>query len=448
MNGMFASLRIPNYRNWFIGATFSNIGRWLATTAQSWLVLTILTDHNALALGIQTALAFLPSLLLAPWVGAVADMFAKKSVLKVTNSVLLFDSIILSTLVITGAVELWMVYLLATIDGVAAAFDQPSKQAIVAEIVPHDSLPNAISLNSASFNTARIIGPGCAGVAIAAIGTGPVIALNAASFIAMLICIHSLNSEAMFSPPTASKAEATFTQGIRYVRRHADLKVLLFIGFAVGGLSFNFNISNAVMATVAFGKASGEFGILGSLMGVGALTAALLSARRDRPRLRRLLLGMMGFSVFNLAAALSPNYVLFAILQVPVGYCAVMCLVGCNTLLQTSATPTMRGRVMALWGLMIMGVTPAVSPMIGRLGDVAGPRSTVLFGVIVTGVAAIGLTALIMVKDGIAIRIDRKAKLWLSIDHVGDSAETKALRLFNRRLVESQAQSASSTKVS
>lgn len=416
MAAMFASLAVPNYRLWFVGATVSNIGQWMSRTAQAWLVLMVLTQQNAQALGTQTALAFLPGLLLAPVAGSIADRFPKRRIMISAQTVLMVDAVILAALVITRQAELWHVYLLAFTDGLAAALDMPARQAFVSEIVDADHLSNAISLNSAGFNAARLVGPGLAGVLIALLGTGPVIGLNVLTFVVLIGCLLRLDPAAL-NPAKPARVRGGFIAGLRYVRNRPDLVVLLMVGLAVGGLGFNYGISNAVMATSAFGKGSGEYGALGSIMGVGALSAALWSARLRRPRLRFVLLGMVGYVVFNLAAALSPDFGTFAVLQAPVGLFTVMVLVSGNALLQTATTPQMRGRVMALWGLTIMGVTPLVSPVIGWLGDHWGPRWTVGFGVVFVAVAVIWITAWIVRSDHLRLRFDRDRRApWLRLD--------------------------------
>lgn len=415
---MWASLRVPNYRLWFIGATASNIGQWMARTAESWLVLTVLTNQNAQALGTITAITFTPGLLLSPFAGSLADKIDKRRIMEIAQIVLMIDAAILSVLIMSGVVQLWHVYLIALIDGIAGAIDQPARQAIVSEFVKPELLSNAISLNSASFNTARLLGPGLAGVLIAWLGTGLVIGLNVVTFAILVMCLLRMKADQMYAPkPSTNQDKGGFIAALRYVKRRPDLVVLLLAGLAVAGLGFNYNISNAVMATTEFNKGSAEFGALGSIMGIGALTAALWSARQARLRLRHVLVGMAGYVVFNLASALSPSYPIFAGLQAPVGLFTIMTLVCANSLLQTATAPHMRGRVMALWGLAFMGATPFVSPVIGWIGDTFGPRWTLAFGIFFVGVALVGITTWVMRSDHLRLRFDRHAKApWLRLE--------------------------------
>lgn len=415
MPAMFTSLAIPNYRKYFIGALASNIGTWMGRTALSWLVLIELTGGSASALGMVTAIMFAPGLVLAPYAGSVADRFAKRRILLTTQSVMCVNAALMATLTLTGVIELWMVYVLAFVDGLAFSFDNPARQSFVSEVVLPENLPNAIGLNSASFNTARLIGPGVAGIAIALLGTGVVLLANVFAFVAMITAL-ALMDPALLHPAPVATGRGRTREGFRYALRRPDLLVLLACGFAVGGLGFNFGISNAVMATAFYGRGPGEYGILGSAMGVGALLAALWAAGRGRPRLRFILLGMIGYTVFNVAAAFAPSFELFAIWQIPVGLATITVLVTANTMVQSATTPQMRGRVMALWGLVIMGVTPLVSPVVGWLGDNVGPQATVLFGAICVGIAVVIITGVVMRTDRISLSFDPHRRGWLRLE--------------------------------
>lgn len=399
---MFSSLAIANYRKFFTGALLSNIGTWMSRTAVGWLVLVELTDNSASALGLVTAIMFLPQLILGPYAGTVADRFPKRRIMLTTQSVLAIDALILSTLVLTGVVELWMVYVICAMDGLAQAFDQPARQAIVFELVGLTALPNAIGLNSASYNTARLIGPGIGGLVIAWVGTGYAFLVDGFSYLAMLIAVASFNVAAMHvsAPP---KDRGRIIDGFRYIAGRFDLLILIGCGFAVGGLAFNFNISNIVMATDYYHRSASEYGILGSMMGLGALGAALWAARRTQPRLRHIFAGMIGYIVFNLAAAFSPWFELFVVLQIPVGLATITVMVTGNTLVQSGTDPDYQGRVMSMWGLCIMGVAPIVSPIVGWLGDTLGPQATILFGVVCVAIALVLIVAALVRHDHLRV---------------------------------------------
>lgn len=409
MRKMFSSLAVPNYRTWFIGTLTSNIGGWMARTAQAWLVLTILTNNSASALGILTAITFLPNLFLSPLGGSIADRFDKRRVLLITMSAGTLTSLTLGVLVITGVCKLWMVFVIAAIDGFSMTFDNPARQSMVSEIVPISQLPNAIALNSTSFNAARLLGPGLAGVLIAVIGTGEVILFDTLAFIIMITCLLLLNKDQIRSVK-AAKGSGGVIEGLKYLRRSPHIIIVLACGFALGGLGFNFQISNAVVSTVMYGKGAGEFGALGSIMGIGALAAALMAARRANPKLRLVLIGMAGYTLFSTLAAIKTNYFIFAALQAPIGLFTITALVTGNTLVQTQASPAMRGRMLSLWNLMIMGVAPIVSPIIGWLGDTFGPEWTILFGVIAVGLATVIITVVVMRQDKLRFVLDRSRR--------------------------------------
>ncbi|GAA2184625.1 MFS transporter [Brooklawnia cerclae] len=415
MRSIFSSLAIPNYRIYFTGAIVSNIGSWMGRTAVSWLVLMELTQGSASALGLVTAIMFAPGLVLAPFAGSVADRLPKRRILLVTNVITALDQVVLAALVLSGHAQLWMVYLLALNDGIAFSFDNPARQSFVSEVVPARSLPNAIGLNSASFNMARLVGPGLGGVVIAVVGTGWAIVVEAFACLAMLIALAVMRADELHPAPVATGRGRT-REGFRYALRRPDLLVILATGLAVGGLGFNYQISNAVMATEFYGRGPGEYGIVGSAMGVGALVAALWAAGRAKPRLRYILGGMAGYTVFNLAAALSPSFALFTALQIPVGLATITVLVTGNTMIQSRTSPQMRGRVMALWGLVIMGVTPLIAPLVGWLGDHAGPQSTLLFGVIAVGVSLVVITAVVMRTDDLHLHLDTGARGWVRLE--------------------------------
>jgi MFS family permease len=386
MSPTFLSLRIHNYRLYFLGAFVSNIGTWMGRVAQDWLVLTELTDHSATALGTVTGLQFLPFLLLAPWAGMLADRFPKRRILATTQSGLALSSLVTGTLVLTGAAELWMVYAVALFEGVVTAADNPARQSFVSEMVPRERISNAVALNSASFNAGRLIGPGLAGVIIAAWGTGVVLVLNTLTFVAVLVALALMRRRELRPAPRAG-GRGAIAEGLRYVRGRPDLVMVMALVFVLGTFGMNFQITTALMATSEFGKGAEEYGVLGSLMAVGSLSAALLSARRSQPRLRVLLAAMAGFVLATGAAALAPTYAVFALTLVPVGLAALTALTTANAMVQLRTAPQMRGRVMALYMAIFFGGTPVGAPIVGWIGDAWGPRWTIAIGSVAVGLA-------------------------------------------------------------
>ena len=384
----FASLRVHNYRLYAAGGLISNSGTWMGRVAQDWLVLTELTDHSASALGIATGLQFAPFLLLAPWSGMIADRFPKRRILLATQSTLLATALLLGALTVTGAVQLWHVYALALVQGLAQAVDNPARQAFVSEMVGPGLLANAVALNSASFHAGRMIGPGVAGLLIAAYGTGVAMLANAASFPLLIVALLVMRARELQPAPLA-RGRGQIREGLAYVRGRPDLQVVMVLVFVLGTFGLNFQITTALMATRAFGKGPTEFGLLGSVMAIGSLSAALLSARRARPRLRVLLLALAGFTVASGLAALAPTYEWFAVALVPCGLAALTAMTTANALVQLPVDPSVRGRVMALYMAIFMGGTPIGAPLIGRLGDWAGPRWTIGVGTIAVGLSVL-----------------------------------------------------------
>ncbi|HET8614650.1 MAG TPA: MFS transporter [Actinomycetales bacterium] len=380
MSPTFRAMRAFNYRIWMAGAVVSNVGTWMQRVAQDWLVLTILTDNSPVALGITTGLQFAPMLLLAPFAGLVADRLPKRQLLIGTQASMGFMGFLLGVLVMTGTVQLWHVYLLALGLGISAALDGPTRQAFVSEMVPREDLSNAVGLNSASFNFARLIGPGLAGLLIAWVGTGPVFLINAASFLAVIGSLTAMRrSELMPSPPVA-REKGQLRDGIRYVRGRPDIILILVIVGMIGTFGFNFQMTTALMATEIFHKGASEYGLLGSIMAIGSLTGALLAARRERPRLRLVIGAALAFGVFTTIACLMPTYTLFAIALVPVGVSSLTLMTAANATVQLSVAPEMRGRVLALYMAVFMGGTPLGAPIIGWIGEVLGARWTIGVG--------------------------------------------------------------------
>lgn len=384
----FASLGVFNYRLLFLGSLTSNIGTWMARVAQDWLVLTQLTDQSATDLGYITALQFAPGVLISPIAGAVADRFGKRRIMMITQSGTALVFAALTALVATGAVQLWHVYLSATIAGVLWGFDAPARQAFVSEVVPDHLLGNAVGLNSASFNGARLLGPAIAGLMIAWVGIWPVFAVNTISFIAVLLGLFLMRPDQLHPAPVR-RGRGAIREGIAYVAHRPDLQLVLFCIFMLGTFGLNFQITNALMATKVFGVGPEGYGLLGSVMASGTLAAALMAARRRRPRLRLVVGGLAAFAVVTTVLALAPSYWVYTVLLVPTGLTSLTVMTAANTTVQLTTAPEMRGRVMSLYMAIFTGGTPLGAPLIGWVGDAWGPRWTLLVGAIATGIAAL-----------------------------------------------------------
>ena len=409
MSPTFSSLSIRNYRIYATGAFISNIGTWMGRVAQDWLVLTVLTDHSSKALGIVTGLQFLPFLLLAPWAGMIADRFPKRKTLLLTQTGLATSSLLLGLLAVTGTAQLWMVYAIALFTGVATAIDNPARQSFVSEMVPRDRLANAVSLNSASFNAGRLIGPGIAGLTIAAFNTGVALLLNTLTFVAVLVALVMLRPQEL-RPAPVTRGKGAIRDGVRYVRSRPDIVLVMVLVFVLGTFGMNFQITTALMATKEFGKGPEEYGLLGSIMAIGSLSAALLSARRPHPRLRTLLVALAGFVVATLLASIAPTYVLFAVALVPVGLSALTALTTANAMVQLRVEPFMRGRVMALYMAIFMGGTPLGAPIIGWIGDAFGARWTIAIGTVAVGITLAGVSAWLARHENVRVSYESQRR--------------------------------------
>ena len=371
---MFRSLGVFNYRLWFAGALVSNIGTWMQRTAQDWIVLTELTDHDAAALGVTMALQFGPQLVLMPITGLIADRFDRRRLLMLTQLLLGMLGLGLGLIVVLGVAELWHVYLFALGLGVVAAIDAPARQAFVSELVAEKDLTNAVGLNSLSFHSARLVGPAVAGILVALIGAGWVFLLNAVTFAAVFFSLAGMRKDELRAAPRAPRARGQIRDGFRYVLGRPDIVVTLVMVFLVGCFGFNFPIFISTMATIEFGKGAGEFGLLSSLMAVGAVAGSLIAARRERPRLRIVTLAALGFGLASLTAALMPSYWSFAASLVLVGLSSLTMMTSANAYVQTTTEPSMRGRVMALYLAIFMGGTPLGAPLVGWVSNLWGPR--------------------------------------------------------------------------
>ena len=376
--GMFRSLRSFNYRVWAAGAFVSNIGTWMQRTAQTWLVLIQLTQHNASAVGLVMALQYGPQLLLLPLTGYVADHFNQRRLLIATQATMGAFALILGLLTVTGFVQLWQVDVFAFLFGCAAAFDAPVRQTFVAELVGDNDLPNAIALNSTSFNAARMIGPAIAGVVIAAFGTGWAFLINGASFVAVLASLTLLRTADLRPNPRAQHAKgnflASFTAGFRYAWSHPQLRATLIMLALIGTFGLNFQIFVSTMAIKVFYSDARGYGLLSSIMAVGTVAGALINASQHRPRFGALLAGSSLFGIGCTLAALAPTIWLFGAALVVIGVAALMFTNTTNSLMQLATEPSMRGRVMALRVGVALGGTPIGAPIVGWVADDFGPR--------------------------------------------------------------------------
>ena len=372
--GVFRSLRSFNYRLWAVGALVSNVGTWMQGTAQDWLVLTELTHRSASAVGVVMALQFAPMLLLLPWTGFAADHFNQRKLLIATQATMGVLALALGVLTVAHVVALWHVYVFAFLFGCAAAFDAPVRQTFVAELVGDVDLPNAVALNSASFNAARMVGPAVAGVTIAAFGAGWAFLVNGASFAAVLISLSLLRASELRPNARAGSAKGGFAEGLRYVWSRPDLAVILGMLFLIGTFGLNFPIFISTMAVGVFHADARGYGLLSSAMAIGTLAGALHAASRSGVGFATLLVGAGVFGLGCTLAAIAPNYWGFAAALIVIGAAALTFTNATNGLMQLSTEPQMRGRVMALRIGVALGGTVVGAPIVGWVADHFGPR--------------------------------------------------------------------------
>lgn len=384
----FRSLSNPNYRRYAAGGIVSNTGTWLQRVGQDWLVLQ-LSGNSGTAVGITTALQFLPFVLLAPFAGLIADRLPKRRLLQLTNVAMAVPAFVLGLLAVTGTAQIWHVYLLALVLGVAAVFDAPARQSFVSEIVEPDDLSNAIGLNSASFNAARLVGPGVAGLLVAALGggasaTGWVILLNAVSYAAPILALQRMDPRRLNTPRPPDRRAGMVREGIGYVSSDRRLVFILMVVFSAGAFGLNFQLTSALMAAEVFHVGAAGFGALGSVLAVGSLAGALLAARRRTVTLRLVVVAALAFGLIEVLAALMPTYLSFALLCPLLGFAALTLLTGANTYFQLHTESHMRGRAMALYMMVTLGSTVVGAPLIGWVGEQFGARWTMISGGLLT----------------------------------------------------------------
>jgi MFS family permease len=385
----FRSLKVRNYRLFAAGQVISLSGTWAQRVAQDWLVLELSHD-SGVALGITTGLQFLPVLLFGLYGGVLADRYDKRSLLIGAQVAMGMLALVLGLLDVTGVVQLWHVYALALLLGLAAVVDTPVRQAFVVEMVGPDDLPNAVSLNSATFNASRILGPAVAGVAISSVGTGPVFLANALSYVAVVTGLVAMRRTELFSPRRVARGKGQARAGLAYVRSDPQLYVPIALVAVIGTFGLNFQITLALVAKQTFHLGAGSYGALSAMLATGSLLGALASARRSSvPRARVLYGAALAFGLCEVLTGLAPSYVVMAVLLVPTGAAVLTFTTAANATVQLRSTPQMRGRVMSLYVLVFLGGTPFGAPLIGAIAQSLGPRSSLLVGGAISALAAL-----------------------------------------------------------
>jgi len=374
---------------------------------QDWLVLR-LSHNSGTAIGITTGLQFLPILLFGLQGGVIADRFSKRQLILATQVTMGLLALGLGLLDLFGAVSLYDVYVFAFLLGMATAVDNPTRQAFVSELVGSAELPNAVGLNSATFNAARIFGPAVAGLMIDGVGTAWVFLANAASFVAVITGLLMMRPAELISAPRLVRQSGNLREGLSYVRHNKELLVPIALVGVVGTFGINFQITLALVDKVVFHKGAASFGLLSSMLAGGALLGALLAARRTHPTTRLVVLGAIAFGLLEVGAGLMPSFTMLAIALVPLGLANLTFSTAANSGVQLASAPEMRGRVMGIYMLVFVGGTPLGAPLVGWISQEFGARWGIIGGGAVSILA--GLVALVVILKRAAARDEYRSE--------------------------------------
>ena len=392
---MFSSLGVRNYRLWAGGQVVSLVGTWMQRIAQDWLVLE-LSGGSGVAVGIVMALQFGPTAIVSLPAGALADRFDKRKLLIATQTTIALCALILGVLDVAGMATLAWVYILSFALGCVSAIDAPIRQSFTIEMVGAEQLPNAVALNSLTFNLARIIGPAVAGLLITLVDTGPVFLINAVTSLAVLAGLFAMRTSELIRSARAT-TDRSIRSGVRYVRRNRHLVVVLATVFVVSTFGLNFPLSLALLTANTFEGTAGGYGLLSTMLAVGTLSGALVAARRTKPaRLRHFLAGALAFGVFEVVVGVMPTFWLVAVVLIPVGVANIMFTTSAMNIMQLSVDSQMRGRVMGIYMLCFLGGTPIGSPLLGWLAQVTDPRAPLIVGGASSAIAVAGCGLLLM----------------------------------------------------
>jgi MFS family permease len=383
----FTSLSVPNYRRYFAGQLVSLCGNWTQVFAEMWLILT-LTD-SGVAVGITSALQFLPLLLFGAWGGLLADRFPKRSLLTVTQTLMALPALALWALTAGGVVTPAMVYALVFVRGAVNSVDNPTRQSFAIEMVGADRVVNAVGLNSVLIHSARIVGPATAGIVISTIGVAPCFFINALSFGAMIVALRAMDPAELHAAPPAAPGRGAVRAALRYVRRTPELAIPLAMMALVGTLAYNFQVVLPLLARFTFDGGAATYTALAVAMGAGSVIGALATGARGRVGPKLLVGSALAFGLLAAVAAGAPTIALEVAVLVPLGVAAVMFAAGVNSSLQLAVEPAMRGRVMALYSMVFLGSAPIGGPISGWLAETIDPRASLLLAAVAALAAAI-----------------------------------------------------------
>ena len=399
--GTFTSFQVRNYRLYYLGQIISTSGTFMQSIAQSWLVLKI--TNSGAALGIVSALQYLPILLFGTLGGVVADRFNKRTVLYITQSAAGVLALILGVLVATHLVQLWMVYLLAFCLGWVTVFDNPVRQSFVVEMVGEDRLRNAVTLYSTLVNLSRVIGPAIAGALIVLVGIAPCFIINGLSYGAVVIMLTRMRPEELHLTPAPTQRRGQLREGIRYVLSMPVLRDTLLMMTLVGTFTFEFQVSLPLLAQYTFHGDASSYAFLTGAFGVGAVIGGLAIAGQRVSTRSRLVAAAFLFGAAVLGAAFMPTLFLSGAILVLAGVCSIYFTSLGNTILQLGSSPQMRGRVMSFWSIAFLGSTTIGGPAVGWFAELAGDR----WGLALGGFAALaaGVVGVISLRNTLQINV-------------------------------------------
>jgi MFS family permease len=381
----FRSFDSRNFRLFFSGQIVSQAGTWMQSVAIVWVVLDL--TGSGLALGLVTAAEFLPILLLGAWAGVITDRVDRHRMMLATQGAFLALAFTLSVLTLTGNATVPALFALSLVFGTINAFDNPSRRALVVELVGEDDVPNAVGLNSALMTGSRVVGPALAGLLIAGPGAGVAFAVHTVTYVAVIAALARMDRSQFRAAPRVAKAKGQLREGFRYVWRTPDLRLPLIMVAVIGMLAFNYQVSLPLIAERTFGGTATTFTLLFATMSLGSVAGALLVARQTDLGLGFLLRAGTGLAVSSFALALAPTLLLAFLASLAVGFTNVLIISGANAVVQLRAAVLMRGRVLALLSVVFLGSTPIGSPIIGFVAEELGPRAAVGLGGVATALA-------------------------------------------------------------
>ena len=404
--GMFVSLRTRNFRIFLTGQLISNIGGWTQRIAQDWLVLTL--TGSATAVGVTTALQFLPTIALGPIGGLIADRYPKRRILLLTQSVMALCAATLAVLVLGGSVQIWQIYLLATILGVAAAVDNPTRQSFANDLVGAALLRNAISLNSAAFQLGALVGPAVSGLLIGLVGIGWAFVVNAVSFLGSLGALASIRTSRLVTAARTPSARGQVRAAAAYLVSRPEMRYPALLAGVSTFFTMSFPVTMASFSHTVFHAGSAGFALLTSMLAGGSVVGSLLAARRTSLRLRGLVALAAGLAGAQILASLAPNLLTLGIVSTGLGVCVVLFGISANATVQLASPDLVRGRILGLYLMVVLGSGCIGGPVVGAVDEYFGPRAGLWLGGLilglVTGTVGLLLARASEIRTGAALR--------------------------------------------